>query len=94
MCWGTFRTPGHEHSCREALLKLQQAGYEPEVVRAYSFGGIPRALQTPTRKKIEDATGSPWVPALETDDGGWISGSGEIVAWAAANPASAPAGAA
>ena len=57
------------------------------MVKAHSYGALPRALQTPTRKKIEDATGSPWVPALETDDGDWISGSAEIEAWAASQAA-------
>jgi hypothetical protein len=78
-----------DHPCREALLALQAAGFEPEVVKAHSYGALPRALQTPTRKRLEDETGSPWVPALEFDDGTWISGSGEIIAWAAAN---SPAG--
>jgi hypothetical protein len=88
VCWGTFQVPlAREHPCRDALLALEKAEYEPEVVKAHSYGALPRALQTPTRKKIEDATGSPWVPALEKDDGDWISGAGEIIEWASANPA-------
>jgi hypothetical protein len=86
VCWGTFQLPlAREHPCRDALLALQEAGHEPEVIKAHSYGALPRALQTPTRKKIQDATGSPWVPALETDDGQWISGSSEIAEWAEAN---------
>jgi hypothetical protein len=92
VCWGTFQVPVvREHPCRDALIALEEAGYEPEVVKAHSYGALPRALQTPTRKRIEDATGSPWVPALETDDGTWISGTEEIVAWASSNPASGAA---
>lgn len=86
VCWGTFQVPVvREHPCRDALLALEAAGFEPEVVKAHSYGALPRALQTPTRKRIEDATGSPWVPALEADDGQWISGSEEIVEWASRN---------
>jgi len=83
VCWGTFQVPGaREHPCRLAWEALLDADYEPEVIKAHSVGLLPRALQTPTRKLVEDKTGSPWVPALETDDGEWISGSGNIVAWA------------
>jgi len=86
VCWGTFQVPlAREHPCRDALLALEQAGFEPEVLKAHSYGALPRALQTPTRKRIEEATGSPWVPALETDAGQWISGSEEIAEWASQN---------
>ena len=83
VCWGTFEVPGpHEHSCRKAYLALEQAGFEPEVIKTHSYGALPMALQTPSRKHVNDKTGSPWVPALETDDGEWISGTEEIVDWA------------
>lgn len=39
-------------------------------------------LQTKRRKLVEQSTGSPWVPALQTDEGQWISGSEDIIAWA------------
>ncbi|MEX0620192.1 MAG: glutathione S-transferase N-terminal domain-containing protein [Solirubrobacterales bacterium] len=90
VCWGTFKLPlGREHPCREALISLEKSGFEAEVINAHSYGALPRPLQTPTRKRIEDATGSPWVPALETDDGKWISGSEEIAKWAEENAAGA-----
>lgn len=73
-----------EHPCRDALLALEAAGFEPEVVKTHGFGPLPRAVQTSGRKRVEDATGSAWVPALETDDGSWISGSKEIADWAGA----------
>jgi hypothetical protein len=83
VCWGTFQLPGaREHPCRLAYEALLMADYEPEVIKAHSFGGLPRALQTPTRKLVDDKTGKAWVPALETDEGEWISGSRDIVAWA------------
>ena len=83
VCWGTFQVPGaREHPCRIAWQALIDSGHEPEVIKAHSFGGLPRALQTPTRKRVEDGTGSAWVPALETAEGEWISGTSDIVAWA------------
>jgi hypothetical protein len=83
VCWGTFEVPFHDHPCREALLALEKAGFEPEVVKAHGLGPLPMALQGPTRKMIKDQTGSAWVPALETGDGEWISGSQQIIDWAA-----------
>ena len=87
VCWGTFKVPFHEHPCREALLALQQAGFEPEVIKARGLGPLPMAAQTSTRKMVKEKTGSPWVPALETDDGEWISGSQEIIDWASKHAA-------
>ncbi len=84
VCYGTFQVPlVREHPCRNAFLALQEAGFEPEVVKARGLGPLPMAAQTSTRKMIKEKTGSPWVPALETDDGEWISGSAEIADWAA-----------
>ncbi|MBK5231957.1 MAG: hypothetical protein JJE13_03105 [Thermoleophilia bacterium] len=83
VCWGTFQVPGaREHPCRIAYEALVQADHEPEVIKTLSWGAMPRALQTSGRKLVDDATGSPWVPALQTDDDEWISGSEDIVAWA------------
>ena len=83
VCWGTFQIPGaREHPCKIAYEALLQADHEPEVIKTHSFGGMPRTLQTGGRKLVEDATGSKWVPVLQTDEGEWISGSREIVAWA------------
>jgi len=71
-----------EHPCRIAYEALVSANFEPEVIKTHSWGALPRALQTPGRKVVEDGTGASWVPALETDSGEWISGTSEIVAWA------------
>lgn len=79
--------PGRKHACAIAYDALKAAGHDPEVVRSYSFGGIPDTLQTPARKKVKEKTGSNWVPALQTDDGEWIGGSKGIVAWAEQHPA-------
>ncbi|MGK2956138.1 MAG: hypothetical protein ACSLFI_10775 [Solirubrobacterales bacterium] len=83
VCWGTFQIPlVREHPCRIAWEALLQAGYEPEVIKVRGWGAMPHALQNSGRKLVEEKTGSPWVPALETESGEWISGSSEIVAWA------------
>ena len=74
------------HPCANAYKALQEAGHEPRVKYAHSLGGLPGAVQTPTRKLVKEKTGEHWVPALETDDGEWIGGSKEIVAWAGAAP--------
>lgn len=88
VCYGTFRTPGHEHPCRAALFALREAGYEPEVVRAYGLGLLPDAFNfTSGRREVRRLTGKNWVPAMVTDDGTAIGGSKKIIAWAAENPA-------
>jgi hypothetical protein len=74
------------HPCANAYKALRIAGHDPQVERSYSFGGMPAALQTRNRKLVEEKTGNYWVPALETDDGTWIGGSQEIVAWAETHP--------
>jgi hypothetical protein len=89
VCWTTRELhlrPGG-HPCTNAHKALKEAGHDPEVKYAHSLGGIPGALQTPTRKKVKEHTGEYWVPALETDDGEWIGGAKEIVAWAEQHPA-------
>ena len=83
VCWGTQQVPGmREHPCKIAYEALLDADQVPEVVKVRSWGALPRALQTRGRKLVEDETGKKWVPALETDEGEWISGSKAIVDWA------------
>jgi hypothetical protein len=92
VCWTTKDPPlpRHDHPCTLAYRALREAGHDPNVKYALSYGPLPGPLQTPARRKVERNTGSFWVPALETDDGEWVSGSEQIVAWAERNPA-APA---
>jgi hypothetical protein len=89
VCWTTkdMPLPPRRHFCNTAYEALRDAGYTPDVKHAHSYGGIPGPLQTPTRKKVKENTGAYWVPAVETDDGEWIGGSEQIVAWAEAHPA-------
>ena len=79
------------HPCANAHDAIVAAGYEPEVIKARSFGALPQFLLFGERKMLREKTGSAWVPAIETDQGEWISGAEEIIEWAGQNPAAAPA---
>ena len=89
ICWGTFPTPRPGgHPCKNAHDALVAAGHNPEVVKSYGLGYLPDVVnQSPGRKAVKAATGSSMVPALELEDGTWISGSREIADWAGAHPA-------
>ena len=90
VCYGTWKPaprPGG-HPCGNAYHALRDAGYDPEVQRCYGLGVLPPVLnQTPGRREVKRLTGSHWVPALLTEDGAVISGSRQIMDWAAQNPA-------
>lgn len=94
VCYGTWKPaprPGG-HPCGRAYHALKDAGYDPEVIRAYGLGILPDAFnQTSGRKEVKRLTGNNWVPLLVLDDRTTVQGAGEIVEWAQANPASAPA---
>ena len=90
VCYGLFKSPRPGgHPCRNAHEALVEAGYDPEVKRAYGLGPLPDFLQSPQRKEIKRKTGNAWVPTLILDDGDVVDGSQEIIAWAKANPAGA-----
>jgi hypothetical protein len=95
VCWDT-RTVHPvlgEHPCGIAYEAVREAGGEPEVVKAYGWVRLPRALNlTSGRRQVRELTGGDEVPVLVLDDGEIVAGSAEIVAWAQANPAAAPAG--
>ena len=98
VCYGTWKPaprPGG-HPCGRAYHALKDAGYDPQVLRAYGLGMLPDAFnQTSGRKEVKRLTGNSWVPALVLDDGATVQGSDKIVAWAEENPAGkAAAGAA
>ncbi len=86
VCWTTANHPGG-HPCHEAFAALGEAGHDPEVVKARSWGALPDFLQTSARRRVQQGTGEKWVPALELDNGEWIGGSEQIVEWAEAHPA-------
>lgn len=89
VCYGTFKTPLHEHPCRAAREALRDAGHDPEVKLAYGFGPLPNWLNfTRGRREVRKLSGgSNWVPLMVADDGEVVQGTKKIVAWAAAHPA-------
>jgi len=95
VCWGTFTTaprPGG-HPCGNAYVALKDAGYDPEVIKSYGLAVLPDTPFNTTagRKEAKKLTGKSMVPVMVTDDGEAVADSKAIVAWAKANPASAPA---
>ena len=90
VCYGTWKPaprPGG-HPCGVAFQALKDAGYDPEVMKAYGSGLLPGIFnQTDGRKEVKELTGNYWVPVLITDDGSFIQGSKDIVEWAKAHPA-------
>ena len=90
VCWGTLQTPRPGgHPCHNALRALEDAGYEPEVVRVHGLGIGPIKWMTEGRREVEELTGQPAVPVLITDAGEAIHDSKRIVEWAEAHPAAA-----
>jgi glutathione S-transferase len=92
VCYGTWRAaprPGG-HPCGRAYWALKEAGYEPEVVKSYGLGILPKIFNlTSGRREVEKLTGNRFVPTLVLDDGTVIDGSEEIVRWAQEHPAAA-----
>ena len=90
VCWDT--TMKHpilgSHPCGIANRALTDAGYEPEVKKAYGWEKLPSIFnQTSGRKAVKELTGNVEVPVLVLDDGEVIAGTQQIVFWAEANPA-------
>jgi hypothetical protein len=90
VCYGTFTKaprPGG-HPCGNAHRALREAGHDPEVIRSYGLGPLPDFLnRTRGRQEVKRLTGNNWVPVLVLDDGNFVAGSHEIMAWAEAHPA-------
>jgi glutathione S-transferase-like protein len=92
VCYGTWKPsplPGG-HPCGVAYDALKDAGYNPEVARAYGSALLPGIFnRTPGRREVKELTDNYWVPVLVTDAGEVIQGSQEIVEWAKAHPSPA-----
>lgn len=90
VCYGTWKPaprPGG-HPCGQAYHALVDAGHRPEVIKARGLGMLPEAFnRTKGRQEVKQLTGNYWVPVLVQDDGTYIQGAREIIAWAQANPA-------
>ena len=83
------------HPCGRAAKALDDAGYgyELKVVKGGSLRPWTWRSRAKDRAEVEQLSGQRAVPILVLDEGDVISGSGDIVSWAQANPvaASAPA---
>jgi Glutathione S-transferase, N-terminal domain len=94
VCYGTFTAaprPGG-HPCGNAYRALTEAGYEPEVIKSYGLAVLPEFMnRTRGRQEVKKLTGQLEVPVLVTDTGEVVRESKDIVAWANAHPAGAPA---
>ncbi|HEX4107755.1 MAG TPA: glutathione S-transferase N-terminal domain-containing protein [Solirubrobacteraceae bacterium] len=75
------------HACKRAARALRDGGHEFEKViagRGRPFG----LLTTGRRPELKALSGQEKLPVLQLADGTVISGSANIIAWAAAHPAS------
>lgn len=87
VCWGTFKTFGSGHPCRNALDALWAAGHDPEVVRSYGWGLLPSSLnRSEGRRLAHQVSGRSWLPLLITESGEAIAGSERIGDWAREHP--------
>jgi glutathione S-transferase len=83
------------HPCGRAAKALDDAGhgYEIKTVKGGSLRVWTLPARARDRAEVEQLSGQRGVPILVLDDGEVISGSGQIVSWARANPAANPAAA-
>jgi glutathione S-transferase len=79
-----------KHPCGVAAKALDGAGYSYDVKVVGGFKNVPFSRRG-KRAEIAALTGQEDVPVLLLEDGETVQGSGAIVAWAAAHPASSPA---
>jgi glutathione S-transferase len=79
-----------KHPCGVAAKALDSAGYSYELKVVGGFKNVPFSRRG-KRAEIVALSGQEDVPLLVLEDGAIVQGSGEIVAWAAAHPASSPA---
>lgn len=85
--WGGLPAPV-AHPCGRAAKALDDAGhrYECKQVKGGSLKLWTWPSRARDRAEVERLSGQRAVPILVLDDGGVISGSGEIVRWAKENP--------
>ena len=80
------------HPCGRAAKALDQAGYEYEIraLPGYRLAPWTWGERRRGREVIQELTGQINVPVLVLDEGQTVVGSGKIVDWAKAHPASQP----
>jgi len=72
------------HACRRAQRALRESGHDFEKV--IFAKGIPFGLFTKGRRpQLKEMSGQEKLPVLVLPDGGTVSGSANIIAWAKAN---------
>ena len=76
------------HPCGRAARALREAGYEIEIETVGGYKLLPWTRRG-QRDAIRELSGQEDVPVLVADDGEVVSGTGTIIAWAKAHPASA-----
>lgn len=74
------------HPCGRASKALDEAGHRYELKVVGGFKLLPPTRRG-KREEIRRLSGQEDVPLLVLDDGTVIQGSGDIVSWARANPA-------
>jgi glutathione S-transferase len=81
------------HPCGRAAKALDEAGhgYDIKTVKGGSLRVWTLPARARDRAEVEQLSGQRGVPILVLDDGEVISGSGQIVSWARANPAASSA---
>ena len=76
------------HPCGRAARALREAGHEIEIETVGGYRLLPWTRRG-QRDAIRELSGQEDVPVLVTDDEEVVSGTGTIIAWAKAHPASA-----
>jgi glutathione S-transferase len=76
------------HPCTKAISALDEAGHVYERVEVKGGRLRPWTMKG-TRDEVEELSGQKLVPILVLDDGTVITGSGDVVKWAKANPPTA-----
>ena len=80
------------HPCGRAAKALDQAGYEYEIrdLPGYRLAPWTWGQRQKGREEVRRLTGQINLPVLARDEGKTVVGSGRIVDWAKAHPASQP----
>lgn len=75
------------HPCGRAARALREAGHDFDVETVDGYRLMPWTRRG-KRDAIRELSGQEDVPVLVADDGEVVSGTGTIIAWAKAHPAS------
>lgn len=76
------------HPCGGAAHALDEAGHGYEIVTVPGYRMLPWTRRGDVRAEIRELSGQDDVPVLQLEDGEIVAGSGRIIEWAKAHPAS------